>query len=351
MKRLFIFVSICVLFGTPAIHAAQAENIVVGVNIANNDGTLSRAFQEEEIKHLTENGVKTIRTGLQVYNIDFIIKAYQQGIGCVVIVFPFPGKKSWGDVALSEIKPEQLTEKVKPLLDKLEAAGVRLTAFELGNEINTSRFNSDLPDPGNGRELRLSDLNNPNDPEASRVAAGYRAYVRVLAALKDLRDHSKLNQQTPIISAGLAQKLGGNQDEVNLVDAIKFLRQNGMDKLVDGYGVHVYPLADPNRPVSARIASLEEGMFAECTRTKPCWMTEWGFGNSPSSYCAPHDKTRVKLVQDMHTAFQHFASQGKLAAILYYDWTGTPGKPGGFSIYRCDVLSDDGKLALSPISR
>ncbi len=46
-----------------------------------------------------------------------------------------------------------------------------LTAFELGNEINTSRFNSDLPDPGSGLELRLSDLKNPKDQEGGRVAA------------------------------------------------------------------------------------------------------------------------------------------------------------------------------------
>lgn len=293
--------------------------------------------------------MKTIRAGLVAYNIDFIIKAYQRGISSVVIVFPYWGKKTWSDVTLSEIKPEQLTEKTKPLLDKLEAAGVRLTAFELGNEFNTARFNSDLPDPGSGRELRLSDLNNPNDPEASAVARGYRAYLQVMAALKDVRDHSKLNQRTPIISGGLAQKLGGQQDEVNLLDTIEFLRQNGVEKLVDGYGVHVYPSADPHRPISARVASLEETMFSACKQGgKPCWMTEWGFGNSAES-CELHDKTRLKSVQDMRTAFQGFARQGRLAAIIYYDWTGTPGGKDSWSIFRCGALIEDGKLALSPM--
>jgi hypothetical protein len=292
--------------------------------------------------------VKTIRTGLLANNVDFIVNAYQHGIGAVAILFPFPGKKSWSDVTLSEMKPEQLTEKVKPLLDKLETARVRLTAFELGNEINTPTFNSDLPNPGSGRELRLSDLNNPKDPEGSRVAAGYLAYVRVLAALKDLRDHSKLNQHTPIISAGLAQKLGTRQDEVNLVDTIEFLRQNGLDKLVDGYGVHVYPSGDLNRSVSARIASLAEGIFAECTRTKPCWMTEWGFGSSAEA-CPPVDATRVRLVQSFRSALEHFATQGRLAGLIYYDWTEAPGKPDSWAIFRCGTLTDTGKLALSPM--
>jgi hypothetical protein len=327
--------------------AALAANVVVGVNIWN-EGYLSNAAQDVELKQMAESGVKTIRTALLASNVDFIIKAYQQGIGSVAIVFPFSGKKTWSDVTLSEIKPEQLTERVKPLVDKLDAAGVRLAALELGNEINTSRFNSDLPDPGSGRELRLSDLNNPNDPEGRGVAAGYLAYVRVLAALKDLRDHSKLNQHTPIISAGLAQKLGTKQVEVNLLDTIKFFRQNGIDKLVDGYGVHVYPSGDLNRPVSARIASLEQGIFAECTRSKPCWMTEWGFGNSDES-CPFVDGTRVKLIQSFRSALEHFASQGRLSGIIYYDWTEVPGKPDSWAIFRCGGLTDAGKLALSPM--
>jgi hypothetical protein len=85
-----------------------------------------------------------------------------------------------------------------------------------------------------------------------------------MAALKDLHDHSRLNQNTPIISAGLAQKLGNKQDEVNLKDTIAFLHQNGLDKLADGYGIHIYPSADPNRPVSARIASLDADLFSAC---------------------------------------------------------------------------------------
>lgn len=170
-----------------------------------------------------------------------------------------------------------------------------------------------------------------------------------MAALKDLRDHSTLNQRTPIISGGLAQKLGSKQDEVNLPDTIEFLRQNGMDKLVVGYGVHVYPSADPRRPVSARIASLEEDMFSACKQGgKPCWMTEWGFASNDSS-CPFRDEPRLKSVRDMRTTFQHFADQGRRAAIVFYDWTGPSNKLDGWSIFRCGALTDAGKLALSPM--
>ena len=226
---------------------------------------------------------------------------------------------------------------------------MRLAAFELGNEINTSRFNGDLPDPGSGRELRLSDLNNPHDPEGAAVAAGYRSYIRVMEALKDLRDHSRLNRHTPIISAGLAQNLGTKQVEVNLYDTIAFLYQNGMGKLVDGYGIHVYPSGDLNRPVSTRVASLEETMLSACRLGgKPCWITEWGFGNLDES-CPTPDGTRAKLVQAMRSAFQHFASQRQIAALIYYDWGTMPGKPDSWGIFRCGTLTEAGKLALSPM--
>jgi hypothetical protein len=269
----------------------------------------------------------------------------------VVIVYPYMGskakpKRSWADVPLSELKPREFADGFQPMLDKLEAAGVRLTAMELGNEINTSGYNGDIATSGSGRDLKLSDLNNPNDPEGSAVAAGYRSYIRVMVTLKDLRDHSRLNQHTPTISAGLAQRFG-TALEVNLHDTISFFHQNGMDKLVDGYGIHVYPSDDLNRSLSARIASLEEGMFSACRLGgRPCWLTEWGFGNSSKS-CPTPDGTRVKLVQAMRSAFQHFASQGELAALIYYDWYA--GKADGWAIFRCGALTEAGKLAISPM--
>jgi hypothetical protein len=350
MKALLILTVAGSLLSFAPVFADPADKMILGVNIANNDGTLSQAFQDEEIKQLADNHVKTIRIGLASFNIDFIIKAHQHGISCIVIVLPFLGLKSWSDVVYSKTTPEMFTERVKPMLDQLEAAGVRLTAFELGNEINNSQFNGDLPTAGKGRELRLADLNNPNDRQASQVAAGYRAYVRLMAALKDLRDRSRLNRQTPIISAGLSQ-VHSTPFEVVLRDAIEFWNQNGITKLVDGYGIHVYPSGDPKRPISARIASLDEGMFSACSPTKPCWVTEWGFiyNGDNGEFCPGNNRVVTKVVQDMRTSFRYFANRGQLAALMYYDWTPRPGLKDTFSIYRCGALTDAGRLALSPM--
>jgi hypothetical protein len=352
MRRFGVVLGVWLLLCAFAGNAAQAGNVVVGVNIWN-EGFLSKADQDTELKQMAESGVKTIRTSLLPPAVDFIINAHQRGISTVVIVYPFfqtkaKSKGGWGAFPLSALKPEEFMAGLKPQLDKLEAAGVRLAAFELGNEINTASFNGDLPNPGSGRELRLADLNNPKDPEGPAVAAGYRNYIRLIAALKELRDRSKLNQHTPIISAGLAQKLGGREVEVNLHDTIAFLRQNGIDQYVDGYGIHVYPSADAKRPLSARIASLDEGMFSACRDGgKPCWVTEWGFGMSDES--CPAKDTRETVTEAMRSAFQHFAKDGLLGATIYYDWTEVPGKPDSWAIFRCGALTPAGKLALSPM--
>jgi len=353
IMKIRVFVIACILFVALPVYAARADNIVVGVNAYGAD-----------VGQMADNGVKTLRISLLPgLPVDFVIQAYQHGIGSVVIVYPFVGSKvkpkgSWARVPFSELPPEEFVEGFQPMLDKLEAAGVRLTAMELDAEINTSGFDGDIPAPGSRRVLGLSDLNNPHDSEASIIAAGYRAYLKVMAALKDLRDHSKLNQHTPIISAGLAavgppspKASGWNTGlAVSMSDTIEFMRQNGMDRLVDGYGLHLYPDADPHKSATARIASLEQThFFGACTRAKPCWLTEWGIGNSDQS-CPVNDAPRKQAIGSLRTAFQHFVSQGRLAAIIWYAWVGVPGeKTDMWAIFRCGVLTDAGKLALNPM--
>lgn len=126
------------------------------------------------------------------------------------------------------------------------------------------------------------------------------------------------------------------------------MRHNGLDELVDGYGVHFYPSnPNPKTPVSERINGLRERALALCTSAKPCWLTEWGFANNDLS-CPIHDEKRVKLFQTERSAFETFVKQGRLAAIIYYNWMSKPGFEAP-SIFRCGALTDAGKVALSPM--
>jgi hypothetical protein len=357
MQKIRAVLAASVLVG--AVLPAHASDVTVGVNSWYTPPNLS---QEDMVKQLAANGVKTFRISLFPNSIDFVIKAYQHGIGALVIVYPHMGstarqKRSWADVPLSGLKPQEFIAALRPMLDKLEAAGVRLSAIELGNEINTSGYNGDVATPGSGRVLGLRDLDNASDAEARPIAAGFRVYVTIMAALRDLRDQSKLNQRTPIIAAGMADwgpaaATGwSKQLGVNLSDTITFLRQRGLDRVADGYGVHVYPGLDPNRSVATRIASLEQTIFAACTKAKPCWLTEWGVpdgspGGAPDR-CPVDETKRLKVIEQLRAAFQHFVSEGRLAAIIFYDWADKPGNTG--AIFRCGALTAAGKLALSPM--
>ena len=361
LQMLWIWGMACIFFLTnPAALAAQGKNIVMGANVFD-EGFIPQTAQDAEVSQLAENGVKTIRTGLGLNSIYFITQAFRRGIGSVVIVYPFYGSKAkskgtWSQVPLSEVKPEEFREWFKPMLDKLEAAGVLLTAIELGNEINTSGYNGDIPKPGTGRVLGISDLNNPNDPEGPTIAAGYRTYLQIMAVAKDIRDHSQFNKATPILSAGMADwglpsaKSWNNQSGVSIPDAIEFLRQNGMDSLADGYAVHVYPSSDPHTPVPARTTQLKQNIFAGCKEgAKPCWLTEWGI-SSPGQACPNNDDARTQVIADERKAFAQFVSQGRVVAFIYFPWSGLPDqKVDPNAIFRCGALSKSGKLALKPM--
>ena len=172
-----------------------------------------------------------------------------------------------------------------------------------------------------------------------------------------MRDHSKLNQHTPIIagaSAHMSSRGSKSLDgmlEASLLDSIKFLRQNGLAKFVDGYAVHVYPGLDPSRTTATRIASLGQDIFSECREDKPCWLTEYGIPNANQrgepDHCPIDETKRLQVIKELRGAFEYFVKEGRLAAIIYYDWSDKPGKEAG--IYRCGGLTDAGKLALGPM--
>jgi len=369
VQKLLLLTIACILFGAASSRAVSASGVVVvGVNVVGVQ-QLNEQQQDALIEQLRQDGVKTVRTGIDEKFTHFIIRAFQRGIGAVVIIYPTqastnrqirPPDKSvglqWAERPITNADPAKFKAWLATRLEPLEAAGVRLTAFELGNEINGPFFNGDFnPAQASGRVLDLSDLNNPNDAEGRAIAASYRSYLRVMATLKELRDHSKLNQATPIISAGLAdgglpgKKPGQRLDGVSIPATLEFLRQNGMDKMVDGYGVHVYASGNPDIPISARIDNFNRDAFALCTSAKPCWLTEWAF-NNPNRSCPIDDQTRVRLIQTERSAFKQFAQQGRLAAILYFSWSGNPGEKENIgAIFRCGALTEAGKLALSPM--
>jgi hypothetical protein len=347
------------------VSQASAGKTVVGVNVIDVN-KMNEAQQDALVAQLRNDGVTTVRTGFGPEFRHFILQAYKNGIGTVAIISPFAGYEvsgrpvdtsvglTWTQPALSDADPAAFQRWFAAELEAMEAEGARLTAFELGNELNSAHYNGDFKTSETShRLLGLADLKNPKDGEGRRIAAGYMNYLKVMAALKEARDRSKLNRGARILSAGLvtagapAKHPDWKIDGVNSSDTIAFWKQNGMDALVDGYGVHAYLAPNPQRTVAMVAASLKSDALAMCSAEKPCWLTEWGFENK-SATCPVDESVRVKLVSTMRGALKEFTSQGKLDAALYYSWSGRSGEVGS-TIFRCGGLTSAGKLALSPM--
>jgi hypothetical protein len=238
----------------------------------------------------------------------------------------------------------------EPLFNQLEGMGVTFAALELGNEINWTAFNGDFPVPGEGRIFGRDDLS--TDPEARRVAEGFRAYLQTLRMLKDIRDHSRLNRATPIVSAGLSDpgfagpRPGSKVDVVTIGATLDYLRANGLDRLVDAYGIHAYP--SPRSSAAAFLSLLERDTLAECRppgQGKPCWLTEWGFPAESAPGCTGNDVPRAALITELVANFRRFERQGRLVALLYYAWTDDK-----YGLYRCGTLSKSGQLAIDALT-
>jgi hypothetical protein len=376
LRALSIALTISAAFFPPGVRA-YGENIVVGVNVVN-PMRASVGDQNAVLAQLHAAGVHVIRCGISLDSkgIDFAKRAAARGIRIQLIVSPsyppnspsrpyrpaiFPSM--WGGHPLSSADPALSKASFQSMLDQLDSGNSRLAGIELGNEINWAAFNAEFPLPGEGKILVLSDLY--QDPEGEQIAKGFLQYLKILAELKSVRDRSRLNAKTPIILAGLVsakdgEKLYNNkkEDMVGLAATITFLRTNGLDALVDAYGIHSYPAAGGpgDRAAAAkRAARLSTVDLAACRAAdtpggKPCWITEWGFPNTSLS-CPLNDAGRTLLVKEVHADFEKAAAQRRLIGIDLFSWNSDPWskQPDADSVYRCGKLTPSGREAIKPI--
>jgi hypothetical protein len=368
--RYYLAPFVFALLAIASASGASADSAIVGVNLVNAPYKLSPAQQESILTSMQQAGVQVIRCSVSNNDegIAFAQRVYAHGIQIEWLIGPVPTpgtpwphapagfKGLWESYPLSASDPDAFRSYFQPLLAKLEAKGIVFSAFELGNEINWAGFNADFTLPSSGRTLELEDLQ--NDPEGKLVASGFVQYVKTLAVLKDIRDHSKLNGQTPIISAGLADLDSSGwlktrkADAVSIPATLDFMRTLGLDQLVDGYGLHNYPHSDTEAQLRAH---TEQNGLSECQPAgskigKPCWITEWGVGGLGST-CPVDDSTRTTQVRQARDYYSQLEHDGILKAIFFYTWQGdvNAAKEDGNSAFRCGALTPSGKLAITPL--
>lgn len=368
---LWMTVLLVFVWSTVPATAASPGEVVVGVNLVNAPYDLTVSEQEAILGAMQKAGVRVIRVAVPLNDkgISFAERVYAHGIKILLLggmhysgawpVVPKGFAGLWGLPGLSQADPERLRADAESLFAKLEARGIVLAGIEVSNEINWTGFNADFPLPGQGRILGASDLT--NDPEGQQIAKGLLLYVKSLEVLKDVRDHSNLNQHTPIISAGLADLDNPNHkltwvkaDAASSDATLEFLRAHGLDKLVDGYGLHFYP---NQKTAAERLAHIKENGLEQCqppgsAKGKPCWVTEWGF-NYPADTCPVSDiddAARTALVREIRGLFSQLAQQDRVMGLFFYNWQGNIRAPkeDRASAFRCGTLTNSGKLALSP---
>ena len=374
MKRCRGLISVCVLLIFSQFECtAHAQNVVRGVDFVH-PMQYSVADQNAAFANLKAAGVHVIRFGIEEdldKNIDFVQRANAQGISTVLILHgkyapnapvrpyrpnEFPGM--WAGPPFSALDPKVSGQYFQQVMDKLDADGIVLAGLELENEINMAGNNPDFSLPGEGKVLGLNDLY--HDPEGQQVAKGYLQYLKELAALKQARDHSKLNRQTPLLPTSLVDIVQEGPwptpkkyDGVSVGATLAFFRAHGLDKLVDAYNLHTYPWGDgPGNQVSAihRLRRLQGLVMPVCSPVgspngKPCWITEWGFA-SANKACPSDEHSRSLLVQEMMGDFAQLIEEKRLEALIYYSWIGDP----SFDVYRCGGLTESGRAAIGPIS-
>jgi hypothetical protein len=363
MRKYFTLLIACLFFMAIANSAvSHGQDVAVGVNIID-PYKLSVDAQNTMLDQMKAAGVKVIRASVtqDAKGVDFAEHAWSHGIKIEWLIYHFGGYDPFGKLPLSAADPEQFRATFAPILASLESKGIVFAAFELGNEINLSGTNPELPiTPGKGVQLSLNQLK--HDPEGQQIGKGFDNYLKLLAVLKDVRDHSRLNQRTPILTAGLGSYEQGDGplpgkpkgDIVSINSTLEYMRAHGLDSLVDGYAIHMYPKGNPGDPNDAarRKANLAKYDFTECRATgskegKPCWITEWGFKNVDMS-CPIDDSGRASLVREMMSDFRPYVQQGRLAGLLYFSWNTNPAaKTVEYkAVWRCDSITESGKLSI-----
>lgn len=224
-------------FLSVSVEPAHAEPLLTGVNVPNATRA-SPSDRQVVINQLRTAGVRIVRfpVGKDVGDlVEYASQLYAQGIKLNLIVDPqyppnarirppYPqDSHMYSSYPLSDADPTLSRAYFHTLLSKLDASGVVLASIELGNESNWSTFNGDFPLPGEGKVFGLDDLS--HNPEGKQVARGLVQYLKILAVLKDARDHSTSNKTTPIFSAGLSPTgrarvvTGGNREDGVSIEA------------------------------------------------------------------------------------------------------------------------------------
>lgn len=332
----------------------------VGINRVNL-AWLSRAEQERVLKEIAASGITHVRLSLS-RPVDKSIEALEiaDRLGLKILVEIQLGNKDyypadarprtgfgriWDVHRLSDLDLDLYRDQLRSALRRIDGMGIRIDAVEPGNEINYSAYNGDLvvyEKPGRRTPRSISEV-------ANRAAfeRGLDAYVGAVRITREELQATVHSRDARVISAGLSDVGTGEADRRGMerLDPgtfVSLLRERGIDALIDGYGIHVYPGRKGEAALAQYVATLLDFCRPEGDG-KPCWVTEWGIANTALS-CPIDDREREGAIRVMRRTFGRLMEERRLEAAFYYDWDTQP----HYSVWRCGALSPAGVAATEP---
>jgi hypothetical protein len=354
--RTFLACLLAMLWAFVPVPPAVAEERI-GVNRVNL-AWLSRADQERILKEIAASGITHVRLSLSrpmEKSIDAVEIADRLGLKILLEIqlgnkdyyprnaTPRTGfGRIWDVLRLSDLDLDIYRAQLRSALRRIDGMGIRIDAVEPGNEINYSAYNGDLAvyeEPGRRTPRNVSEV-------ADRKAfdRGLEAYVGAVRITREELRETAHSRDALLISAGLSDIGTGEADSRGMErldpgEFISLLQQRGIDPLVDGYGIHLYP----GRKNDAALARYVTAVLDFCKPAgvgRPCWVTEWGIANTARS-CPLDDREREAAIRAVRRSFETLMGEGRLNAAFYYDWDTQP----VYSVWRCGVLSPAGIAA------
>lgn len=237
---------------------------------------------------------------------------------------------------LSQIDLERYRARLDDLLAFADFHEIPLIGLELGNELNWSGYNGDLPLSNHGAVVKTA-TDWPAE-DRTRFETGLDQYRAVIDVTRQTLAKYPALAKVKLISAGLADinsafihGTGATYVAPDLVYQAFAARQ--IFQKFDVVGIHLYePLRNANA-LSAR-ATMIDSQLDDCAEPafadRPCWITEFGAA-LPQQDCAPTDTSRIALMQPLLKYLAMPANAGRIPMGFYYDWN----DDAGFALVRC----------------
>lgn len=237
---------------------------------------------------------------------------------------------------LTDIDPARYEARLGGMLARIIDEDLPVIGLEIGNELNWSGYNSDLPLTADGAYIEQD--GDWTAADRARFEAGLDRYAALLWRTREMLAEDPRLADIEIVSAGLAdinpgyiRRVGASYVVPEIV--YRAFAERGLYDAIDAVGIHLYePLrnaegvGDRPKRIAAQLATCGEAYFAG----KPCWITEFGAA-LPAADCAAEDARRIQLMQPLLDHLARPENARRVPIGFYYDWN----EDKGFSLKRC----------------